>query len=58
VILAVGISQIIKHDNQLCHLLGFLCPFCPKPLYEPRALIANTLCPKCGKDVVNRAIEL
>lgn len=52
-ILAIGFRHIVQHDARLCRDLAFLCPFCQKPLYEPRALLINTLCPKCGKDIVN-----
>ncbi len=51
---AGGIYSIVQHDNRLCRELGFMCPFCGKPLYENRALIWNTLCPKCGKDIQPR----
>ena len=50
---AYGIYRIVQHDNAQCRRLGFLCPFCGKPLYEARALIWNTLCPKCGKDIAS-----
>jgi len=46
-----GLYRIIRHDNEMCRELGFLCPFCGQPLYESRALLYNTLCPKCGKDI-------
>ena len=49
---ACAIYRIIQHDNQLCRELGFMCPFCGKPLYESHALLYNTLCPKCKKDIV------
>jgi hypothetical protein len=48
---AYAIYRTIQHDNQMCRDLGFICPFCHQPLYEARALIWNTLCPKCGKDI-------
>jgi ribosomal protein L37AE/L43A len=50
-----GIYRIVLHDNEQCRQLGFICPFCHKPLYEARALIWNTLCPKCGEDIVQGA---
>jgi hypothetical protein len=50
---AYGIYRIVQYDNEQCRQLGFLCPFCGKPLYENRALIWNTLCPKCGKDIAS-----
>lgn len=49
-----GIYGIVQHDNKLCRELGFMCPFCGEPLYEARALIVNTLCPKCGRDIQPR----
>jgi len=50
---AYGIYRIVQYDNEQCRRLGFLCPFCGKPLYEARALIWNTLCPKCGKNIAS-----
>lgn len=47
-----GLYRILQHDKDMCLQLGFICPFCHKPLYEPHALIWNTLCPKCKKDIV------
>jgi hypothetical protein len=48
-----GIYRIFRYNNDQCRRLGFMCPFCGKPLYEPRALIWNTLCPKCGKSIAS-----
>jgi hypothetical protein len=48
---AYAIYRTIQHDNEMCRDLGFMCPFCHQPLYEARALVWNTLCPKCGQDV-------
>jgi hypothetical protein len=48
-----GIYRIIQHDNALCRQLGYLCPQCHKPLYEPHATTyLNGLCPKCKKSVL------
>lgn len=48
-----GIYRIIQHDNALCRQLGYLCPNCHKPLYEPHAATyLNGLCPKCKKSVL------
>ncbi len=53
---AYGIYRIIQHDNDLCRQLGYVCPFCGKPLYEPRASTwANGLCPKCRKSLIKSA---
>ena len=52
---AYAIYRIIQHDNQLCRELGFMCPFCGKPLYESHALLYNTLCPKCKRDIVRES---
>ncbi len=50
---AYGIYRIIQHDNELCRQLGYMCPFCHKPLYEARASTwVDGLCPKCHKSVV------
>ena len=49
-----AIYRIVQHDNELCREIGFMCPFCGKPLYENRALIWNSLCPKCGRDIQPR----
>jgi len=45
-----GLRRIVQHDNELCHQLDYICPFCHEPLYEARASIG--LCPKCRKSVV------
>src|ERR1700757_3325362 len=47
-----AIYRVIQHDYDLCRQLGYTCPFCHKPLYEPRASTWVTgLCPKCGQSV-------
>jgi len=49
----VGLIRIFKYDNQMCRELGFVCPHCHKPLYEPRSWISlNGLCPKCKKSIL------
>ena len=48
-----GLYRIIRHDNELCHRLGYLCPICSEPLYEARASTwLNGMCPKCQKSVI------
>jgi uncharacterized membrane protein YuzA (DUF378 family) len=48
-----AIRRLFKYDEQLCERLGFVCPHCHKPLYEPRSFInINGLCPKCGKSIL------
>lgn len=48
-----GIYRIFQYDKQLCTKLGFICPHCHKPLYEPRGFINITgRCPKCARPVV------
>jgi hypothetical protein len=50
---AYGLYRIIRHDNEMCRELGYMCPYCQKPLYEARASTWMTgLCPKCGKSVI------
>ena len=49
-----GLYLLLQYDQKLCRQMGFMCPQCGKPLYEPRALLWNTLCPKCGKDIVDK----
>ena len=50
---AYGIYRILQHDKQMCFRLGFLCPHCGKPLYEPRNFInMNGKCPKCHMSVL------
>ena len=50
---AYGIYRIIKHDEELCRQLGFMCPHCGKPLYESRSFINITgRCPKCRGNVI------
>ena len=48
-----GLYRVFQYDNALCRQLGYMCPSCLKPLYEPRATTyLNGLCPKCKKRVV------
>jgi len=50
-----GIFKIFEFDKVLSRRLGFVCPHCQAPLYEPRGFINVTgLCPKCRKSVVSR----
>ncbi len=50
---AYGICRVVQHDNELCRQLGYMCPFCDKPLYEARASTwVDGLCPKCHKSVL------
>jgi len=50
---AYGLYRIVQHDYDLCRDLGYICPFCQKPLYEARAgTHLNGLCPKCGKSIL------
>jgi hypothetical protein len=51
---ALGIRQVLKQDNELCQQLGFMCPHCHQPLYEPRSFInINGRCPKCRKSILS-----
>jgi hypothetical protein len=51
---AYGLFRVFKNDNQLCLQLGFMCPHCAKPLYDPHGFINVTgLCPKCRKSIVS-----
>jgi hypothetical protein len=48
-----GIRRIIRHDDEMCQRLRYLCPLCRKPLYEPRASTYLTgVCPKCKKSIL------
>ncbi len=48
-----GLYRIIKHDNEMCRQLGFMCPHCGKPLYEPQGFISqNGRCPKCRRSIL------
>ena len=50
---AYGFYRIIRHDNELCREIGYMCPLCHQPLYEPRASTWLTgCCPKCKKKIV------
>lgn len=49
-----GINRLIRHDDEMCRRLGYLCPLCGKPLYEPRAATYLTgVCPKCKKNILS-----
>ncbi|HEV2117934.1 MAG TPA: hypothetical protein VGR48_18000 [Terriglobales bacterium] len=50
---AYGVYRVIRHDNELCREIGYTCPLCHQPLYEPRASTWLTgCCPKCKKKIV------
>jgi hypothetical protein len=50
---AYGIYRIFQYDKEMCRQLGFLCPHCHQPLYEPRSMInLNGKCPKCLKSIL------
>ena len=60
ILLALGVAEgyaifrIIRYDDEMCRRLGFVCPHCRKPLYEPRSLLyRNGLCPKCRKSILS-----
>jgi hypothetical protein len=36
-----GLLRVLKYDAVMCERLGFMCPHCGKPLYEPRSFILN-----------------
>jgi len=47
-----GLFRVLRYDDVLCDRLGFMCPHCHKPLYEPRSFISiNGLCPKCRQRI-------
>jgi hypothetical protein len=37
-----GLFRVLKYDAAMCERLGFMCPHCGKPLYEPRNFINVT----------------
>ena len=40
--------MLIRYDDEMCEQMGFICPNCHKPLYEPRSFMnQNGRCPKC-----------
>jgi hypothetical protein len=48
-----ALRRVFKYDAKMCEQLGFMCPHCHKPLYEPRSFInRNGRCPKCGKSIL------
>lgn len=50
-----GLCLIFQHDTTLCRRLGYLCPLCHKPLYEPRSPTFLTgLCPKCKRSILSK----
>jgi len=42
-----GLYRIIRHDNELCHRLRYLCPICRRA-----STSLNGMCPKCHKSVI------
>ena len=55
---AYGIYRLVKQNDVRCRHVGFVCPHCKKPLYEPRGSIHLTgRCPKCGKGVTALSIR-
>jgi hypothetical protein len=54
-----GLFRLLKYDEIMCERLGFICPHCCKPLYEPRSFISiNGLCPKCHRPVILQGASL
>lgn len=52
-LMGYGLYRIIQHDNEMCRQLGFMCPHCGRPLYEPQGFISlNGRCPKCRRSVL------
>ena len=48
-----GLFRVFRYDEIMCERLGFVCPNCRKPLYEPRSFISiNGLCPKCHQRII------
>jgi hypothetical protein len=51
---AYSIYRILQYDKELCRQLGFMCPHCHQPLYDPRSLInLNGKCPKCRLSILS-----
>jgi hypothetical protein len=51
---AYGIYRILQYDKEMSSQLGFMCPHCQQPLYEPRSFInMNGRCPKCQKSILS-----
>jgi hypothetical protein len=49
-----GLFRLLRYDEVMCERLGFMCPHCRQPLYEPRNLISvNGLCPKCHRSIIS-----
>jgi hypothetical protein len=49
-----GFYRLSQHDKAMCERLGFMCPHCHKPLYQPGSSITvNGRCPKCYKTIVD-----
>jgi hypothetical protein len=47
--------RIIRYDKAISARLGFVCPHCQAPLYEPRGFINVTgICPKCKRSVIGK----
>jgi hypothetical protein len=50
---AFAIYRILERDKEMCKTLGFMCPHCHGPLYEPRSFISiNGLCPQCHQSII------
>ena len=49
-----GLFRLLRYVEVMCKHLGFMCPHCRQPLYEPRSLISvNGLCPKCHRSIIS-----
>jgi hypothetical protein len=49
-----ALRRVLQYDDQMCKQLGFICPHCQKPLYEPRSFVKlNGRCPKCQKSILS-----
>lgn len=53
-LLFVGLFRVLKYEEQLCIQIGFVCPYCAKPLYVARNMgLREGICPKCHKNLLN-----
>jgi hypothetical protein len=59
IVVVLGFIGSIKYNRVLSRRLGFVCPKCGKPLYDPDYFIQiDGKCPRCKKQVFRVDTEL
>ena len=53
ILVGVSVAGGLAYLNYLCRKLGYVCPYCHKPLYDQKGRIRETgICPRCKRSVL------